>query len=115
MSKVIAKNIPSDKVLGDQIKKGQTAVVHYTGRLDNEKGQKFDSSVDRKPFEFQAQIVIRGWGIGIFGDGEEIQPMQVGSKRALTIPPEYGYGATGAGIIPPNATLYFEVELLAIK
>ena len=116
MSKVIAKDIPSDKVLGDKIKKGQTAVVHYTGRLNDEKGQKFDSSVDRnKPFEFQAQMVISGWGIGIFGDDEEIQPMQVGGKRALTIPPEYGYGATSAGVIPPNATLYFEVELLAIK
>lgn len=117
MSKVISKNLPNDKPLGDQIKKGQTAVVHYTGKLNDENGQKFDSSNDRnEPFEFQEQMVISGWGMGIFGDGGEIQPMRIGEKRALTIPSEYGYGANGAGgVIPPNATLYFEVELLAIK
>lgn len=117
MSKVTHKNLPNDKTLGDQIKTGQTAVVHYTGRLDDENGTKFDSSVDRgEPFEFQAPMVIHGWGMGIFGDGDQIQPMKVGEKRGLTIPSEYGYGAHGAGgLIPPNATLYFEVELLAIK
>ena len=118
MSKVTHKNLPNDKTLGDQIKKGQTAVVHYTGKLDDENGQKFDSSHDRKqPFEFREQEVIPGWGMGIFGDVEQqIEAMKIGEKRALTIPSEYGYGASGAGgLIPPNATLYFEVELLAIK
>ena len=92
---------------------GQTAVMHYTGWLYNngEKGKKFDSSHDRgQPFEFrlgQGQV-IKGWDEGVAG-------MKIGGKRKLTIPPELGYGARGAGnVIPPNATLVFEVELLAV-
>jgi FKBP-type peptidyl-prolyl cis-trans isomerase len=89
---------------------GQIAVVHYTGWLTD--GKKFDSSVDRgQPFQFPLGQgrVIRGWDEGV-------ATMKVGGKRKLTIPPDLGYGAHGAGgDIPPNATLVFEVELLAIK
>jgi FKBP-type peptidyl-prolyl cis-trans isomerase FkpA len=87
----------------------QTVTVHYTGWLEN--GVKFDSSVERNnPFRFALGKgqVIRGWDEGVAG-------MQVGGKRKLTIPPQLGYGAAGAGgVIPPNATLIFEVELLAV-
>ena len=95
---------------------GKTAVVHYTGWLysdadtDN-KGKKFDSSVGRGPFSFRlgAGQVIRGWDQGVQG-------MKVGGKRRLVLPPEFGYGAAGAGgVIPPNATLVFDVELLDVK
>jgi len=93
---------------------GQTCVMHYTGWLyeNGAKGSKFDSSVDRgQPFEFPIGTgrVIRGWDEGVAS-------MKVGGKRTLIIPPELGYGARGAGgVIPPNATLIFEVELLDIK
>ncbi len=99
---------------GDPIKAGQTAVVHYTGWLNNNgtPGQKFDSSRDRgQPFSFRlgAGQVIRGWDEGVAG-------MKPGGKRRLTIPPELGYGARGAGnTIPPNASLIFDVELIEIK
>ncbi|MBU2580204.1 MAG: FKBP-type peptidyl-prolyl cis-trans isomerase [Alphaproteobacteria bacterium] len=94
--------------------KGQTCVMHYTGWLykDGEKGAKFDSSVDRgEPFEFTIGVgqVIGGWDEGVAS-------MKVGGKRTLIIPPALGYGARGAGgVIPPNATLMFDVELLDVK
>jgi len=99
---------------GASPKRGQIAVVHYTGWLykNGAKGEKFDSSVDRgEPFEFPVGMgrVIRGWDEGV-------GTMKVGGKRTLIIPPALGYGAAGAGgVIPPNATLIFDVELLAVK
>jgi peptidylprolyl isomerase len=95
-------------------KAGQICVMHYTGWLyqAGAKGKKFDSSVDRgQPFEFPLgrQQVIAGWDEGVAS-------MKVGGKRTLVIPPELGYGARGAGgVIPPNATLIFDVELLDVK
>jgi FKBP-type peptidyl-prolyl cis-trans isomerase len=95
-------------------KPGQICVVHYTGWLyqDGQKGKKFDSSVDRnEPLEFPVgqRKVITGWDEGVAS-------MKVGGKRTLIIPPELGYGARGAGgVIPPNATLIFDVELLGVK
>ena len=95
---------------GDEAAAGKTVIVHYTGWLTN--GSKFDSSKDRNdPFDFRlgAGQVIRGWDQGVAG-------MKVGGKRTLTIPPEMAYGSRGAGgVIPPNATLVFEVELLAVR
>ena len=95
---------------GDLAAAGKTVSVHYTGWLTN--GTKFDSSKDRgQPFEFPlgGGRVIRGWDEGVQG-------MKVGGIRKLTIPPELGYGARGAGgVIPPNATLVFEVELLKVR
>jgi FKBP-type peptidyl-prolyl cis-trans isomerase len=102
---------------GAEIKSGQTALVHYTGWLydaaaPENKGKKFDSSVDRnEPFEFPvgAGMVIKGWDEGVVG-------MKVGGKRRLVIPPEMGYGSRGAGgVIPPGATLVFDVELVEIR
>ncbi len=95
---------------GEEAKAGMSVSVHYTGWLTN--GTKFDSSLDRNSafsFELGASQVIKGWDQGVAG-------MKVGGKRKLTIPPELGYGARGAGgVIPGNATLIFEVELLGVK
>ncbi len=99
---------------GVEAKGGETAVVHYTGWLykDGEKGRKFDSSVDRgDPFRFRlgGRQVIAGWDEGVKG-------MKIGGKRMLVIPPALGYGARGAGgVIPPNAKLIFDVELLGLE
>jgi peptidylprolyl isomerase len=99
---------------GASPKAGQTCVMHYTGWLyvNGAKGAKFDSSLDRgQPFEFPIGQgrVIKGWDEGV-------ATMKVGGKRTLIIPAELGYGARGAGgVIPPNATLMFDVELLGVK
>jgi FKBP-type peptidyl-prolyl cis-trans isomerase len=102
---------------GTEAVAGQTVEVHYTGWLFDEskadhKGRKFDSSRDRhEPFQFQlgAGQVIRGWDDGVAG-------MKIGGKRTLTIPADLGYGRRGAGgVIPPDATLVFDVELLGVR
>ena len=106
----------TDNKLGDgaAATAGKKVSVHYTGWLykDGAKGAKFDSSLDRgQPFEFTlgAQQVIAGWDQGVAG-------MKVGGERTLIIPPELGYGARGAGgVIPPNATLMFDVQLLKVQ
>lgn len=105
-----------DQQVGDgaEAKPGQEVLVHYTGWLYEAgvQGAKFDSSRDRNdPFQFSlgAGMVIRGWDEGVAG-------MKVGGRRVLVIPPQLGYGARGAGgVIPPNATLMFDVELLATR
>lgn len=116
--KVIKTDMVDTKVGdGEEAQEGQHVTVHYTGWLfdknaaDN-KGTKFDSSRDRdEPFDFPLGMgqVIQGWDMGVQG-------MKVGGQRTLVIPPEMGYGRRGAGgVIPPNATLVFEVELLAVE
>ena len=96
--------------------KGQTIQAHYTGRLEN--GRVFDSSYERgSPLKFKVGVrqVIAGWDEGILGDGGDVPAMKVGGRRRLVIPADMGYGARGAGgVIPPNATLYFDVELVAV-
>lgn len=95
---------------GDSAERGRRVTVHYTGWLVD--GTQFDSSKDRNdPFSFALGKgqVIRGWDLGV-------ERMRVGGIRRLTIPPHLGYGAQGAGgVIPPNSTLIFEVELLAVR
>jgi FKBP-type peptidyl-prolyl cis-trans isomerase FkpA len=95
---------------GPEARPGQRVTVHYTGWLTS--GDKFDSSLDRNdPFQFALGRgqVIKGWDAGVAG-------MRVGGKRRLIVPPDLGYGARGAGgVIPPNATLIFDVELLAVS
>ncbi|MDC8451051.1 MAG: FKBP-type peptidyl-prolyl cis-trans isomerase [Nitrospira sp.] len=104
------KYIDQEVGTGDMAVAGKTASVHYTGWLEN--GKKFDSSVDRgQPFSFPlgAGRVIKGWDEGVQG-------MKVGGKRKLTIPSDLGYGSRGAGgVIPANATLIFDVELLGVR
>ena len=115
----VTQLIRQDDVVGTgaEAQSGQVVTVHYTGWLYDQarpdrKGNKFDSSRDRnEPFSFNlgAGEVIRGWDEGVAG-------MKVGGRRTLTIPPDMGYGARGAGgVIPPNATLLFDVELLEVK
>ncbi len=107
------KYVDTQTGTGEDATPGRKVSVHYTGWLDEngKKGRKFDSSLDRgQPFSFTlgAHQVIRGWDEGVAG-------MKVGGKRTLTIPPDLGYGARGAGgVIPPNATLIFDVELLRV-
>jgi FKBP-type peptidyl-prolyl cis-trans isomerase len=121
---VVNATVPTELVMtdvktgtGPAITAGQTAVVHYTGWLysptaKDHKGKKFDSSRDRNdPFSFHVGggEVIGGWDQGVVG-------MQAGGQRQLVIPPSLGYGARGAGgVIPPNATLLFDIELLKIQ
>jgi FKBP-type peptidyl-prolyl cis-trans isomerase len=111
------KHVDTREGEGAEAVAGQTATVHYTGWLFDEsladhRGQKFDSSRDRnEPFSFRlgGGEVIAGWDQGVVG-------MRVGGTRTLTIPPALGYGARGAGgIIPPNATLLFDVELVSVR
>jgi FKBP-type peptidyl-prolyl cis-trans isomerase FkpA len=119
MTSNITELVKNDTVVGEgrEAEIGFNVTVHYTGWLydenaENKKGAKFDSSVDRgEPFKFDlgAGQVIQGWDQGFAG-------MKIGGKRTLIIPSEMGYGARGAGgVIPPNATLVFDVELLDVK
>ncbi|HSR02862.1 MAG TPA: FKBP-type peptidyl-prolyl cis-trans isomerase [Methylophilaceae bacterium] len=119
MTQNLTELVKNDTAIGDgrEAEIGFIVSVHYTGWLYDEnapdkKGEKFDSSLDRgQPFEFPlgAGQVIQGWDQGFAG-------MKIGGKRTLIIPPEMGYGARGAGgVIPPNATLIFDVELLDVR
>lgn len=115
-SQTTNETIPSDLKIedtqegtGQEVKKGDTVVIHYKGTLPD--GTQFDSSYDRnEPFETPIGVgaVIKGWDLGVVG-------MKVGGKRKLTIPPSLGYGDQPAGSIPPNSTLIFELELLEVK
>lgn len=100
----------TDEVVGTGVSPsfGKKVTVHYTGKLEN--GKQFDSSVGREPFTFTIGVgqVIKGWDEGVM-------TMKVGGKRKLVIPANMGYGPRGSGSIPPNATLYFDVELLDVK
>jgi len=110
------KKIDTKQGDGAEAVAGKVVVVHYTGWLYDPStadghGAKFDSSVGKSPFEFPlgGRKVIKGWDDGVAG-------MKVGGKRTLVIPPQLGYGERGAGgVIPPNATLLFDVELLEVK
>lgn len=110
--KMVTHLVITDEKVGEGVeaKSGQLVTVHYTGRLTN--GVKFDSSVDRGiPFQFMLGVgqVIKGWDQGVAG-------MKVGGKRKLVIPSEMAYGKRGAGsVIPPDATLEFDVELLSVE
>ncbi len=110
MSELITKDTKVGT--GAEAVPGKKITVHYTGKLDDAEGKKFDSSRDRgEPFTFKlgAGQVIQGWDQGFAG-------MKVGGTRTLTIPSDMGYGSRGAGgVIPPNATLYFDVELLKVE
>jgi FKBP-type peptidyl-prolyl cis-trans isomerase FkpA len=112
---VAAQQIDTVVGTGREATAGNTAVVNYTGWLyepaaEQQRGKQFDSSIGREPFSFQlgAGQVIKGWDVGVQG-------MKVGGKRTLIVPADMGYGAGGAGPIPPNATLVFEVELLDVR
>ena len=115
---IAADLVKTDTVVGKgkEAVKGSTVIVNYTGWLHDasakdKRGKKFDSSIGRGPFSFPlgGGRVIPGWDEGVAG-------MKVGGKRTLVIPPEMGYGSRGAGgVIPPNATLVFDVELLDVK
>lgn len=114
-SNVAFQKIDSVTGTGKEAVSGSTAVVNYTGWLydpkaEMQRGAQFDSSVGRSPFSFQVGggQVITGWDVGVEG-------MKVGGKRTLIVPASMGYGAGGAGPIPPNATLVFEVELLDVR
>jgi FKBP-type peptidyl-prolyl cis-trans isomerase FkpA len=114
-SNVAFQKIDSVTGTGKEAVSGSTAVVNYTGWLydpmaEMQRGAQFDSSVGRSPFSFQVGggQVITGWDVGVEG-------MKVGGKRTLIVPASMGYGSSGAGPIPPNATLVFEVELLDVR
>jgi FKBP-type peptidyl-prolyl cis-trans isomerase FkpA len=119
-SQAAASAVPFQKVdtvagTGKEAVRGSTAVVHYTGWLyepgaPSQRGAQFDSSQGREPFSFTV-----GGGQVIPGWDEGVQGMKVGGKRTLILPPEMGYGAGGAGPIPPNANLIFDVELLDVR
>ena len=113
--KVAFQKIDNVAGTGKEAVSGSTAVVNYTGWLYDpnaaqQRGAQFDSSVGREPFSFQVGggQVITGWDVGVEG-------MKVGGKRTLIVPASMGYGSSGAGPIPPNATLLFEVELLDVR